>query len=86
MVTGALRRLFGFNIILSERLGVTAGGNRRCFAFRQSGITLAIARDSVGDIGPRRDKSMSIQVFYRMTIGAVRMEEDAVVEIEADEA
>lgn len=86
LMTGSLKQLYGFNIILSERLPTVAGPDRQCFAFRQSALLLAIARDSVGDIGPRRDKSMSMQVFYRMTIGATRMEELGVVEIRSRES
>lgn len=85
LVTGSIQRFMGFNFIRSQRLASIAGPDRICLAFRQSAITLAIARDSMGDIGPRRDKSMSMQVFYRMTLGSTRMEEEGVVEIHCRE-
>jgi hypothetical protein len=79
--TGRLQELYGFRIIRSERLPTIAGPDRLCYAWRQTALLLGIAQDSQADIGPRRDKSMSMQVFYSQTLGATRMEELGVVEI-----
>jgi hypothetical protein len=51
----------------------------------QDGLLLAVGEDVVADIGPRRDKGMATQVYTRMSVGAVRMEEEKVVEILAKE-
>jgi hypothetical protein len=54
---------------------------RRCFAWKPSGLLLAIGEDMVGKIDPRPDKSYSTQVYARMSIGATRMEEVKVVAV-----
>jgi hypothetical protein len=79
LVTGSLQRLAGFNFIHTERVNLT-GTDQILFFWRQSAITLAIGKDSTGRISERADKSYSTQVFYSMTIGAVRMEELGVFE------
>jgi hypothetical protein len=63
-----------------------ADGYRRCFAWAQDGILHSVAQAPITDIGPRRDKSMNIQVYAEFSNGAVRMEEAKVVEILCNEA
>jgi len=60
---------------------ITAANSRRCIAWAQSGLLLAIAQDVKVDIGPRRDKSMAIQVFASLGLGSTRLEEEKVLEI-----
>jgi hypothetical protein len=43
---------------------------------------LAIGADIKTEIGPRADKSYSTQVFVSMDLGATRIEDEAVVEID----
>lgn len=83
VVNGRLTRLMGFTFIHTERL-LTSGTDERAFAWRKSALKLAIGKDSTGRISERPDKSYSTQVFYSMTIGAVRMEEEGVKEILVD--
>ena len=82
VVSGRLMRLGGFNFVHTQRHLLTATSEQRHFLWRQSAITLAIGKDSTGRIGERADKSYSTQVFYSMTIGAVRMEELGVYELQ----
>ena len=44
-------------------------------------MLLATGQEITVDIGPRRDKNMSTQVYAEMGIGATRMEEVKVVEV-----
>jgi hypothetical protein len=82
LVRGEIDEFMGFRFIRlnSARLPL-ATADRSCIAFTKSGITLALGQDSVGRISERDDKSYSTQVFYSMTIGAVRMEGGKVQEI-----
>ena len=48
-------------------------------------IKLAIGQDVIARIDERADKSYSTQVYYAMSIGASRMEEEKVVQIACDE-
>lgn len=60
---------------------ITAANSRRCIAWAQDGLLLAVGQDMKGRISERDDKSYSTQVFMSMSIGATRMEEEKVVEV-----
>jgi hypothetical protein len=52
---------------------------RRCFAWAEDGIGLAVGNDMRARISERSDKSYSTQVYASMQVGAVRLEEAKVV-------
>ena len=85
LANGEINSFLGFNFIVSNRLSI-ASSKRSCIAFAQDGITLAVGKDVSARIDERADKSYATQVYYCMSIGATRMEEEKVVEIEAHEA
>ena len=58
---------------------------RSCFAFQSDGIKLGIGQDIVGKITERDNKCFATQVYYEMSIGAVRMQEELVVKINCKE-
>ena len=58
---------------------------RSCFAFQSDGLKLGIGQDIVGKITERDDKCFATQVYYEMSIGAVRMQEELVVKINCKE-
>lgn len=60
---------------------VTAANSRRCFAWAQDGILLAVGMDIRTRIQERADKSFSTQVYASLSLGATRMEEEKVVEV-----
>lgn len=62
-----------------------AAGARRCFAWVEDGMISATGVDLFADIGPRRDKRMSTQVYVQHSVGSVRLEEEKVVEFLLDE-
>ena len=64
---------------------ITAAASRRCFAYAEKGIILSIGKDMKSRIGERADKSYLTQVYLCMSIGATRMEEESVVEIDCAE-
>lgn len=63
-----------------------ANGYRKCIFWAEDGLLLSTGMDIMTDVGPRRDKSMSMQVFAAMGIGAARLEEEKVVIVLANEA
>jgi hypothetical protein len=58
-----------------------ADGYKKIICWAEGGILLATAEGLVSDIGVRRDKNMAMQAYSRLSVGAVRMQEEQVVEI-----
>lgn len=58
---------------------------RKCLAFQKSGVKLGIGQDMIGKITERDDKCFATQVYYEMSIGATRMQESLVVEVQCQE-
>lgn len=81
LVQGQIDTFLGFKFIRTERLPLDSGGQRRCFAWRKSALCLGISQDIVGRVSERPDKNYATQVFFRMKMGATRMEEAGVVDI-----
>lgn len=82
--TIADRRWMGFHWVQSTLLPL-AGNTRSCLAWQKAGMGLALGKDVMTRIGERPDKSYSTQVYLCMTMGAVRVEEARVVQIDIDE-
>jgi hypothetical protein len=72
---------------MSNRLDfdATYTDDRLVFAFTEDAVKLAVGKDITARIDERADKSYSTQVYYCMSIGATRMEEEKVVQIPCDE-
>lgn len=83
LVAGEINTFMGFNFIRSERIK-TVGGNDEVIAFNRTGLGLAIFDDINARIQERPDKRFSTYVYYKMTIGATRLEEEKVVKILCD--
>lgn len=60
---------------------VTAANSRRCFAWAEDGVLLAIGMDVKARMSERDDKSYATQVYASLSLGATRMEEEKVVEV-----
>jgi hypothetical protein len=84
---GQIDSFLGFKFIVSNRLkfDATNTDDRLAYAFTSDAIKLAVGQDVLARIDERADKSYSTQVYYAMSIGATRMEEEKVVEIACDE-
>jgi len=88
LATGAVNTFLGFEFIMSTRLNkdATYTSDRLVFAYTEDAVKLGIGKDISAKISERADKSYSTQVYYAMSLGAVRMEEDKVVQIPCHEA
>ena len=81
LVQGELNSFMGFEFVRTELVRTNASSHRRVCCWAQSGLLLAVGSDITVDIGPRRDKRNSTQVYVSASFGATRMEEEKVVEI-----
>ena len=88
LAQGDINSFLGFEFIMSTRLSMDATNtdDRLVFAYTNDAIKLAIGSDIKANISERADKSYSTQVYYAMSLGAVRMEEKAVYQIPCHEA
>ena len=84
LVQGNVDTFMGFKFIRIERLS-KASTTRSCLAWQKNSLLLAVGLDVITDVGPRRDKNMATQVYLGMSIGATRMDEKGVVEIQCTE-
>ena len=87
LAQGQVDSFLGFQFIVTNRLKLDATNtdDRLAYAFTSDAIKLAVGQDVLARIDERADKSYSTQVYYAMSIGATRMEEEKVVEIACDE-
>lgn len=84
LVEGRIRRFMGMDFILSERLEVL-NGNRRLPVWVPTGMHLGIWDDLTARVDERSDKSYAWQVYLSETIGATRLQQGKVIEIQADD-
>lgn len=85
LASGDVNTFLGFDFCVTNRLTI-GSSKRKCIAFVQDGIALAMGKDSTARIDERSDKGYATQVYYSAAFGATRMEEAKVVEILAHEA
>lgn len=71
----------GFTWIPSERLPL-AGSIRSCFAWAKSGLTYGQGENVMTRVGEDPGKSFNTRVYAKMSIGAVRTEEEKVVQVD----
>jgi hypothetical protein len=86
LVQGDVNSFMGFEFLRTELVATDSSSYRRVIAYSKSGLLCAMGMDINVDIGPRRDKRNSTQVYCSATFGATRMEEEKVVEIKCDES
>ena len=87
LAQGDVSSFLGFEFIVSNRLKLDATNtdDRLIFAYTEDAIKLGIGSDIKANISERADKSYSTQVYYAMSLGAVRMEEKKVFQIPCHE-
>lgn len=74
-----------FNWIVSTRLPIT-GNIRSCLFFHKNAMGLAIALDMYTSVSTRHDMNDATQVYAAVTAGAVRVEDEMMVEVDIDES
>ena len=90
LVHGDVDTFMGFHFVHSERLQGVADGTdtapMQLLAYAKTGIGLAVGQDIVVRIDERADKSFATYVYAMMSVGAVRIEEAKVVQINCAQA
>lgn len=86
LIQGEVGTFAGFNFIHSEQLSTDGSSDRLCYAFQKGGLQLAIQKDAEGRVTERPDKNYAWQVYMRITLGAVRLDERYVVQVACDES
>jgi len=81
LVNGDIDTYMGFKFHRSERLAQDSSSNTLCLAWIPEGIGLSMGLDVKTEISERPDKNYSTQVYAQMCLGAVRIEDEKVVEI-----
>jgi len=85
LVAGEIDTFMGFKFVKSNRLTLNSSGYRQAIAFERQGLLLAIGEEIKVDVGPRRDKRNSIQVYVSGMFGSTRMWEQKVYQVLCDE-
>lgn len=86
LVNGEINSGLGFGKwIMTTRLPSPAANMRYCFAWHKNSMGIAMGKDITVDIGPRRDKSLSVQVYVCGTFGGTRVQGEGVVRFKIDE-
>lgn len=85
LVAGEIDTFMGFKFIKSNRLTKDSNNVRDCICYERQGLLLATGMEIKVDVGPRRDKRNSIQVYVCGSFGSTRMWEEKVLRIKCDE-
>jgi hypothetical protein len=81
LVSGEIDSFLGFKFHRSERLAQDGSSDTLCLAWIPEGIGMSMGMDVKTQITERSDKNYSTQVYAQMCLGAVRIEDEKVVEI-----
>lgn len=83
VMMGRVARGMGFEFIETNRLQTDSAGARLCLAWKPSAIGMRMPDGSEGkqSIDKRSDKGNSLQALNQQSLGAVRIEDEGVVEI-----
>lgn len=84
LVDGAIHRWMGFEWVPTE-LFAKSSTTRSIPAWAKTGMGLAVGADIVTRVTERADKSYALQPYASMSLGAVRIEEAKVVQIDCTE-
>ena len=87
LAKGRMGSYAGFNWVRVESpiLKLNASSDRITYAWCKNCLLFGVGSDVEADIGIRRDKNNSTQVFYSADFGAVRMSDTGVVQVICDE-
>lgn len=81
---GVARKWMGFTWVPTERQP-KSGATRSNYAWAKSGVALGMGQEIKTRLTERADKSYALQPYAAMSLGAVRVEEEKVVEVECTE-
>ena len=83
LYTGEVDSFIGFNFNRTDKTTV-ASNVEDVLCFHRAGLGLCIWEDIVARVDERPDKRFSQYIYFRMTMGATRLEEKRVIKIKCD--
>src|SRR5690606_16329863 len=88
LVTGQIDTFMGFKFIWlsSKRLPLLSAGVRGCYAYLLPAVRFGFAMHPTSSVDPRPDKRKAMQVYTQGSWGAVRMEDELVLEVACSES
>lgn len=78
---GIVPNWMGFTWIMSTRLLAPASGQISCLAFTKQAIGLAVNKDITARVAEDPSVSFAWRIYLHMTMGAVRVEDEQIVEL-----
>ena len=84
LVQGEIDTFLGFNFIRTERLTLS-GSDRLCYAYASDAVLLGTAQMPTSLAAERPDKRHAMQIYTYGTWGAVRVEDEMVVQVACTE-
>ena len=81
LVNGEINTMLGIEFVRSQRLLTDSSSNRLGYIYTENAIGCGVPEDINVSIDKRPDKKNSMQVYVEMHTGAVRIEDEQVVEI-----
>lgn len=81
LATGKLPNFMGFTWVVSTRLQAPVAGQISCLAFSPRGIGMHVAADITAKVGERTDMSFAWQFYCKFSCGAVRVEDEHIVQL-----
>jgi hypothetical protein len=84
LVNGEVDTFLNFTFARTELIGTDSNSDDKVLFWQSAGMKLAIGSEPQARISERDDKNYATQVFYSMSIGATRMQEELVGYIECD--
>lgn len=85
LVNGEIDTYMGFKFVKLNLLPIN-GNIRDVLCWEKEGLLVAVNSAVDVDVGPRRDKNMSMQVYVEGHFGSTRMWEEKVLKIQCDES
>ena len=79
--SGFLPNWMGFTWIVSNRLAVPAGLQRKCLAFSKQALGLLVAKDTWTEIAKDPSKSFLTRFYAALTMGCVRVQDEHITEV-----
>lgn len=86
LATGMLPNWMGFDWVVSNRLLAPAAGQLDCLAFTARGIGLQVNQDITAKVAEDPSLSFAWRIYTMMTMGAVRVEDEHVVNLRLKDA
>lgn len=81
LMNADISAFMGFTWLRTERLTKDANADRQNIFYQKNAVGLALSRDVSTRISERPDKNYSTQVYLTLGLGAVRIEDEGVVEV-----